>query len=88
MKYEGKYVIKDRWCHDPSLRFATRLKGMQRCRPRMQFGSHIHTPKNVEKCEGMNPHTPKWVPTLGVRFSMDFQIFKEQFERVTIHWIK
>jgi hypothetical protein len=42
----------------------------------------------VGKCEGMSPHTPKWAPTLGVGFLMDFQIFKEQFERVTIHWIK
>jgi hypothetical protein len=36
----------------------------------------------------MSPHTPKWAPTLGVKVSMDFQIFKEQFEGVKNHWIK
>jgi len=29
----------------------------------------------------MNPHTPKWVLTLGVRVPMDFQIFRRQLQR-------
>jgi hypothetical protein len=37
----------------------------------MQLGSHIHTLKNAKECEGMNPHTPKWTPTLGVEAAMD-----------------
>jgi len=28
----------------------------------------------------MNPHTPKWAPTLGVRVSMDSQIFKVRLQ--------
>jgi hypothetical protein len=28
----------------------------------------------------MNPHTPKWALTLGIRDPMDFQIFKEVFQ--------
>jgi hypothetical protein len=27
----------------------------------------FHTPESVGKCEGMNSHTPKWAPTLGVK---------------------
>ncbi len=46
----------------------------------MKPRSHIHTPRNVGKCEGMSPHTPKWVPILGVEVSMDFQIFREKFQ--------
>ncbi len=46
----------------------------------MQPRSHIHNPKNVKECEGMNPHTPKWTPTLGIRVPMESQSFKEQFE--------
>jgi len=42
--------------------------------------SHIHAPKSVDECEGMNPHTPKWAPTLGVRASMDSRIFKKQLQ--------
>jgi hypothetical protein len=37
----------------------------------------FHVLGGVGGCEGMNPHTPKWPPTLGV--AMDFQIFREQF---------
>jgi hypothetical protein len=29
----------------------------------------------------MNPHTPKWAPTLGVGLSIDSRIFKEQLQR-------
>jgi hypothetical protein len=28
----------------------------------------------------MNPHTPKWIPILGIRVPLDFQIFREGFE--------
>jgi hypothetical protein len=27
------------------------------------------------ECEGMNPHTPKWTPTLGVGIPMESPIF-------------
>jgi hypothetical protein len=27
----------------------------------------------------MNPHTPKWVPTLEIEDLMDFRMFKERF---------
>ncbi len=37
--------------------------------------------KNVGRCEGMNPHTPKWALTLGIEVPIDPRIFKEQFQR-------
>jgi hypothetical protein len=37
--------------------------------------SHLHS----RKCEGMNPHTPKWTPTLGVEILMESQIFTKVF---------
>jgi hypothetical protein len=42
------------------------------------LGVTFHAPKNVRGCEGMNPHTPKWVPTLGIGVPVDFWILKEQ----------
>jgi len=39
-----------------------------------------HAPRSVGKCEGMNPHTPNGVSTLGVGLLMDFQIFKERLQ--------
>jgi hypothetical protein len=35
----------------------------------------FHVPGSVGECEGMNLDTPKWTPTLGVRVSMESQIF-------------
>jgi hypothetical protein len=37
--------------------------------------SHLHS----WECEGMNPHVPKWTPTLGIEIPMEFRIFKEVF---------
>jgi len=34
----------------------------------------------VGKCEGMSPHTPKWIPILGVGVPIDSQSFKKQLE--------
>jgi hypothetical protein len=44
-------------------------KGVAKCGPRSRPGSHITCSRECKKsreCEGMNPHTPKWTPTLGV----------------------
>jgi hypothetical protein len=38
--------------------------------------SHLHS----WECERMNPHTPKWTPTLGVGVFMEFRILKEVFQ--------
>jgi hypothetical protein len=46
---------------------------------KVQLGNHICIFKSVKKCEEMSPHTPKWVPILGIGISKDSQIFKEQF---------
>jgi len=53
-------------CHDPSFELMTKAKAWK-----VQVESHINIPKSVGKCEGMNPHTPKWIPTLKVRVSME-----------------
>jgi hypothetical protein len=44
------------------------------------LGVTFHALESVGECEGMNPHTPKWVHILGVRVLMDSQIFKGQLE--------
>jgi hypothetical protein len=42
------------------------------------LGVTFHAPGSVGKCEGMNSHTPKWAPILGVGLLMDSRIFREQ----------
>ncbi len=49
---------------------------MQKCEPKVKFESHISCSQSVGECEGMNLHTPKWAPTLGVGVLMDSQIFR------------
>ncbi len=58
-------------CRNPSLGLATKAKGLQECGPRGSPGVTSHTPGNVGKCEGVNPHTPKATPTLGDGVPMD-----------------
>jgi hypothetical protein len=53
-------------CHNPSLGFATKARGLQGCMPRGRFGSHFTCSRECKECEGMNPHTPKGTPMLGV----------------------
>jgi hypothetical protein len=55
-------------------------------RPKQRYGkvrienatweSHLHS----WECEGMNPHAPKWTPTMAVEILMESQIFKEVFQ--------
>jgi hypothetical protein len=47
------------WAYDQS-------KGLQGCRPRERPKSHITCSRECKECEGMNLHTPKWTPMLGV----------------------
>jgi len=44
--------------------------------------------ESIGKCEGMNPHTPKRLPTLGVKVPMDSQIFKGQFQKPKLIGLK
>jgi hypothetical protein len=41
----------------------------------------FHTPRTAGECEGMNPHTPKWAPTLRVRVPMDSWTFRGWLQR-------
>jgi hypothetical protein len=68
------------YCHDPNFGFATKARGMERCKSKVQPGSHIHIPKNAGECEGMSPHIPNWVPILGIGIPMDPQISKSNLK--------
>jgi hypothetical protein len=67
-------------CYDLNPGLMTNARGMERCGLKVQPGNHIHILGSARECEGMNPHTPKWAPILGVGILMDFRIFKEWFE--------
>jgi len=64
-------------CHNPNLGFVKACKGSG---PRGGPGVTSHAFESVREREGINPHTPKGVPTLGV-VPMDFRIFRKPLQR-------
>jgi hypothetical protein len=65
-----------KWCcRNPSLGFATKARGGkvmgQEGSPRVM----PHALKSARKSEGIDPHTPKGTPTLGVKTPVDFRMF-------------
>jgi hypothetical protein len=50
--------------------------------------THLHSRDYEGMCEGMNPHTLKWTPTLGVGIHMESQIFIERFQKLKLIGMK
>jgi hypothetical protein len=46
-------------------------QGLTKVRAKSEVGVKFYVPGSAKECEGMNPHTPKWVPILGVGVRMD-----------------
>ncbi len=44
------------------------------------LGVMSHAPGTTKECEGIDPHTPKGAPTLGVGISVDSRMFREQLQ--------
>jgi hypothetical protein len=80
-----KYPIQK--CRNPSLEFATKARA---CKSAGQEGSSkvtFHASGNAKECEGMNPHTSKGTPTLGVRISVDSKFSKSNCSgRNSLDW--
>jgi hypothetical protein len=72
------FVDDNHYYHNLSFGLATKARA---CKGAGQKKSPVvasHAPGNVGECEGMNPHIPKGVPTLGVKVLVDFRILKER----------
>jgi hypothetical protein len=70
----------DTLCRNPSLGLATKTRDCK-VTGQEEPRSHKHAPKNTRECEGIDPHTPKGTPTLGVGVSVNSQIFKKRFQK-------
>jgi hypothetical protein len=73
-----KRLQVDLECCNPNLGLVIKAKACKVASQKWSPGIKIHAPINVGQCEGMNLHTPKWAPTLGIGIPMDFQFFKEK----------
>jgi hypothetical protein len=80
-------IIIQGYYRNPNFELTTKAKGLQGCMPKESPGVTSHTPRNVGKCEGVNPHTPKATPTLGDGVLMDFQNFREQFQGSKLNFL-
>jgi hypothetical protein len=49
-------------CCNPSLGLTTKAKAYKGTSQKWSPGVTFHVPGSVGKCEGINPHTPKWTP--------------------------
>jgi len=63
---------------NPSLGLTTKARACEGVGQEWSLGVTFHALGSVGECEGMNPHTPKWAPTLGIKVPMDSWIFREQ----------
>jgi hypothetical protein len=64
-----------------NLELATKARACKSAGQEGSPGVTFHAPRSVKECEGMNPHTFKGTPTLGVGLPMDSQIFRERLQR-------
>jgi hypothetical protein len=67
-------------CRNPNLGLVTKARGCKVAGQEGSLGVMPHAPGSARKCEGIDPHTPKGTPTLGVGVSVDSQMFREQLQ--------
>jgi hypothetical protein len=53
-------------CRNPNLGLATKTKACKVVGQEGSPGITSYDPRSAKECEGVNPHTPKWTPSLGV----------------------
>jgi hypothetical protein len=87
LKFVVVWKIKFK-CRNPNLGLATKAMACKGTSQEWSLGVTFHAPGSVGKCERMNPHTPKWASTLGVRLPMDFRIFRGLIAGVKTHFIE
>ncbi len=78
------FVLLGFQCRNPSLRLATKARACKGAGQEWSSGVTFHVLESVEKCEGMNPHTTKWIPTLRIVVPMDSQIFRRRLQTLKL----
>ncbi len=76
-------ILKLELCNNyrnPSFGLATKARGCKVAGQEGSLGVMPHVPDSARECEGIDPHTLKGIPTLGVGVPVDSQMFKEQLQ--------
>jgi hypothetical protein len=64
-------------CRNLSLRLTTKARGCKVVGQEGSLGVMPHAPESARECEGIDPHTPKGTPTLGIGVIVDSRMFRE-----------
>ncbi len=73
----------DHICHNLSFGFVTKARFYKVTSQKGSLGIAFHAPGNAKECEGVNPHTPKWILTLPSElplWKLKFQMDPESLE--------
>jgi hypothetical protein len=68
------------YCRNPSLGLTTKARAYKVAGQEGSSGVTPHVFENARECEGMNLHTPKATPTLGIEVPMNSRIFKGRLQ--------
>jgi hypothetical protein len=60
-----------------SLGLTTKARACKSASQKGSLGVTFHAPRSAKECEGINSHTPKGTPTLGIGVLVDSQIFRK-----------
>ncbi len=66
----------------------TKARGCKVAGQEGSLGLMLHAPKIARECEGIDPHTPKGIPTLGVGVPMESRIFKRRLQGSNFNGLK
>ncbi len=76
--YNGQWLLGWSICYNLNLGLITKARAYKGASQKWSLRVTFHAHGSVGKCEGMNRHTPKWAPILGIRVPMDSWIFRGQ----------
>jgi hypothetical protein len=83
-----RMLIEVASCHNPSLGLATKARGCKVAGQEGSPGVMPHAHESARECEGIDPHTPKGTPTLGVRVPVDSRMFTKWLQGSKLNGLK
>jgi hypothetical protein len=76
------------FCRNPSLGLTTKARGYKVASQEGSSGVMPHAPESATECEGIDPHTPKGTPMLGVWSPGGLLNVQRVIARVKTQWIE
>jgi hypothetical protein len=76
--YNGQWLLGWSICCNLNLGLITKARAYKGASQKWSLRVTFHAHGSLGECEGMNRHTPKCAPILGIRVPMDSRIFKGQ----------